>query len=173
MLFRSRRSSSGAVSPRQSPSFAATVGNFAPSGPTAFERPSSAPVAGAVPLQQSSSTPVFANAKADEVRSVEDRLNIIKRSRTASSAKTYVSRDPDSSAPVLRPPDMLSHSVDPSPSDFGGQNSTVAPRVGVAPPCSSYPTFSLAKLPKHEQHIMDALLNEFTEVLFFPQSGNL
>lgn len=174
MLFRSRRSSTGAVSPRQSSAFTATVNNFAPAGggPSAFERPSSAPVAGAVPLQPSSSSaPGFATARPDEAQTVEDRLSIVKRSRTVSSAKPYAARDPDSSAPVLRPPDLLAHSTDPAGAEGREQARAVVQwNTGVAPPCSAYPTFSTVKLPKHEQHVMDALLHEFTEVLFFPKS---
>ncbi|KPA81820.1 unspecified product [Leptomonas pyrrhocoris] len=167
MLFRSRRNSGGggAISPRQSSTL---VGNFAPGGPTAYERPSSAPVAGVVPLQPNSSTALaFASPKADEVQNVEDRLSIVKRSRTASAAKPFANRDSGSAAAMLHSPDFIQRSVDPSPSGLGG---AVAANTGVVPPCSSYPTFNLTKLPKHEQHVMDALLSEFTEVLFFRRS---
>lgn len=192
MLFRSRRTSTGAVSPRQSSAFVAAVGNFAPSTSAPYERPSSAPVAGAEPLQPSSGALAFATitpspvstgaapfgSKTDDVQSVEDRLNIVKRSRaTSATAKSYATSDPDSSAPVLRSSEEALDTVEPSLGDFSNKAAAVAATAaaatserGVTPPCSSYPTFSMAKLPKHEQHVMDALLNEFTEVLFFPKS---
>ncbi|KPI87051.1 hypothetical protein ABL78_3863 [Leptomonas seymouri] len=171
MLFRSRRSNNGGLaSPSSSSTFAATVGNFSLGGPTGYERPSSAPVAGAVPLQPSGNEAVFVSVKPDEVQNVEDRLNIIKRSRTVSSAKQLAARESDSSAMGFRSSVLDPRSVDPPTSELGGEAAAAVPNTGLTPPHRMYPTFSLAKLPKHEQHVMDALLREFTEVLFFPKN---
>lgn len=184
MIFRSRRSSSGAVSPRQSPTYAATVNNFSPAASAGgFERPSSAPVAGLVPQQPGGggagssmgSPTTTASAKPDDAHSVEDRLSIVKRSRTASSSagagKPHTTRESAGAAPALLSPDsspIVTAGL--SPVESSDWAAVALPNTGVKPPCSAYPTFSTAKLPKHEQHVMDALMREFTEVLFFAKS---
>ncbi|AYU84031.1 hypothetical protein LDHU3_36.8890:CDS1 [Leishmania donovani] len=150
MLFRSRRStaSAGGLSPRHvvSPS---------------YERPSSAPVAGVVPLNPSTSVPILPiSGSVGGLHSVEDRLRIVKRNRTRDDDLT---RTP----PSPRLQEALAITSDPSYPEVNASPSVTA---GTAPPCAAYPTFSMARLPKHEQHVMDAMVREFTEVLFFAKS---
>lgn len=145
MLFRSRRSASGTggLSPRHATS-------------AAYERPSSAPVAGVVPLQTSSTAPLLSGGGA--LGSVEDRLRIVKRNRTRDDDLTR-------SPPSPRAAESLSAASGPTPSDVS-VSASMGP--GVVPPVSAYPTFDTSRLPKHEQHVMDALVHEFIGVFFFP-----
>lgn len=40
----------------------------------------------------------------------------------------------------------------------------------IAPPCPAYPTFDLVRTPKHEQHLIEALVAELTDVIVFPSA---
>ncbi|KAG5489074.1 hypothetical protein JIQ42_00696 [Leishmania sp. Namibia] len=150
MLFRSRRSrsSSGGLSPRHA-------------GSLAYKRPSSAPVAGVVPPQPSTSAPVLPiSGSLAGIHSVEDRLRIVKRNRPCDDDLT---RTPPSS----RLQEVLTVTSD---SSYPLVNVSTSVTVGTVPPCAAYPTFNLSRLPKHERHLMDAMVRELTEVLFFAPS---
>ncbi|GET93745.1 unspecified product [Leishmania tarentolae] len=150
MFFPSRRSSSstGGLSPRYVPS-------------PSYERPSSAPVSGAMPLNHSTSVPILPiSSSVGGPHSVEDRLRIVKRSRTRNDdlARTPLSLGMQEAFTIASNPSYPETKPSPSVS------------AGTAPPCAAYPTFSMARLPKHEQHVMDAMVRDFTEVLFFAKS---
>ncbi|KAG5464489.1 hypothetical protein LSCM1_00679 [Leishmania martiniquensis] len=150
MLFRPRRSrsSSGGLSPRLD-------------GSPSYERPSSAPVAGVVPLQPSTSAPIVpGSGPLTGIHSVEDRLRIVKRNRN---------RDDDlaRTTPSSRLQEAFTIASDAS---YPLVKASTSATAGTAPPCAAYPTFSLTRLPKHERHLMDAMVREFTEVLFFSPS---
>ncbi|KAG5490808.1 hypothetical protein JKF63_00930 [Porcisia hertigi] len=147
MVFRSHQSSPGigGLSPRHAVS-------------PSYERPKSAPVAGVVPLQHNISVPTLHISGATSgPHTVEDRLRIVKRNRT---------RDDDSTRTHLSPRSHEAFTI----SDFSYPNECVSSpgTAGTAPPCAAYPTFNMSRLSKHEQHVMDALVRECTEVLFFP-----
>ncbi|KAK7202272.1 hypothetical protein NESM_000298700 [Novymonas esmeraldas] len=144
MLFRSRRSNSGGgggLSPRHVPS-------------PVYERPSSAPVASVVQPQTS-------NGVAGGLHSVEERLRIVKRNRT---------RDEDLARTPPSPQVQEVVASDSASSHLPLGHDTNSPSLGSVPPSSAYPTFNTSRLSKHEQHVMDAMVREFTEVLFFAPS---
>ncbi|EAN84813.1 hypothetical protein C3747_91g333c [Trypanosoma cruzi] len=76
---------------------------------------------------------------------VEQRLRILKSSR------------------VRWTTDTQGETLDPSP-----QPSVSSIPTAVEPPCATYPAFDLARLSKHEQHIVDALLAEVVDAVAFP-----
>ncbi|CAJ1013149.1 hypothetical protein Q4I28_008462 [Leishmania naiffi] len=150
MLFRLRRSRSSTEG--LSPSHVAPPSN---------ERPSSAPVAGMVPLQPNTSAPILPiSGPVGGLHSVEDRLRIVKRNRT---------RYDDLARTPLSPRLQEALSITSGSSSPEGKASTSV-TAGTAPPCAAYPTFNMSRLPKHEQHVMDAMVHELTEVLFFASS---
>lgn len=133
------------------------------SPPSRYQRPSSAPVPGAFLVDIGTSAPVrpIEVPFTTSLSNVEERLSIVKRSRSTGVA----SKANTGSASSFTAHDLgMANQGD----NFSPGESPTRPLIrSYTPPCLAFPTFSKSKLLKHEQHVVDAMTNELLEVFFF------
>lgn len=83
-----------------------------------------------------------------DIAHVEQRLKIVKRNRASAAARRTAGGAADGAQGSKR-------------------ESPVPVQPTSIPPCSAYPTFNLARLPKMEQISVDALVADCLDVLLF------